>query len=225
MHADGRYRSLKIKILTRSMCYDLNASIRSSVIGMVSSIALYLKGNTTLGLFFIFVTLMQVYDWIFWINQEENRVNYITTKIAMISNHLQPIVLALLVGNLDKVSTVVLFAYIAAAVVYSSDAYNKISYTLVNRKSYPSLYWEWNDLPWAVPFYSLFLLSFMVTCRNLPAPTSYILMALNAITFMFSYYTYKESTVGKGWCYIAAYVPLLFQGNLEGILEGNLGSP
>jgi hypothetical protein len=194
------------------MCYDLNASIRATIIGTVSSIALCLRGSMALGLFFVFVTLMQLYDWIFWENQMENRVNYITTKIAMITNHLQPIVLAFLVNRvypLDGLTKAVMLSYVMTSILYSADVYGRISYTLVSKESYPSLYWEWNDMPWSVPFYGLFLLSFMLTCSNLPAPTSYILMALNVLTFAFSYYTYKKTTIGKGWCYIAAHVPLL----------------
>ena len=60
------------------------------------------KTNKILAFFFGFVGFMQVFDWIFWKNQDmsdpkQEKTNYLFTKIAMIFNHLQPIVLGLLI--------------------------------------------------------------------------------------------------------------------------------
>ena len=39
---------------------------------------------------------MQLFNYIFWKNQKYNNINKITTKIAILFNHLQPIILILL---------------------------------------------------------------------------------------------------------------------------------
>ena len=60
------------------------------------------KTNKILAIFFAFIGLMQLFDWIFWenqniSNQNEKLINFIFTKIAMFVNHLQPIVLAIVI--------------------------------------------------------------------------------------------------------------------------------
>lgn len=207
------------------MCYDLQASIRSSITSFITCYILYnntLNQNNKihytfqlLALFFAFVSLMQIYDWIFWEslnkNKGENQTNYIFTKIAMITNHLQPIIYAYLVNKvhtLNSISKLVLVIYIILSFVYSIYAFNKITYTIVTDKSKPSLDWEWNFLEYSYPFYMLFLLSLTLTSLNLPYPLNSLMIVINICTFVFSYYTYKRETMGKGWCFIASYVPI-----------------
>lgn len=203
------------------MCYDLQASIRSTLTGFITCYILYnynLSQNSnvhrtfqTLALFFAFVTLMQVYDWIFWESGGETPTNYIFTKIAMISNHLQPIVLAFVVNQvypLDETSKLVLLVYSIFSIVYSVDAYNRLQYTTVTERSKPVLDWEWNSFEYAGPLYTLFLLSFIFTSLNLPYPLNYLMVSINIITFTFSYYTYKNTAIGRSWCKSASYVPL-----------------
>lgn len=209
------------------MCYSLETSQKSAITGFLTSIILYkftFNQNKqthlifkSLALFFLFVSLMQVYDWIFWLNpftnQENLNINFIFTKIAMISNHLQPIILALVVSlytKLNYFTKLTVFIYTIVALFYSIYAYNKITYTVVTDKSSPALEWEWNNLPGAFYFYALFLFTFCVVSFNLPFPFNYILFFINIATFTFSYYTLKKNIIGRIWCKIVAYIPLLF---------------
>ena len=93
------------------MCYSLEVSRNSFLINVISCFMLFnfSKNNNAkiLSLFFLFIGFMQLFDWIFWNNQDtfnEKKmiVNKIFTKIAMIFNHLQPIVLALLLMYYKK---------------------------------------------------------------------------------------------------------------------------
>lgn len=208
------------------MCYSERASINAAIIGFVSSFLLYKESDQKLfqqlALFFAFVTLMQIYDAIFWRSLidrgGENNVNFITTKIAMITNHLQPIVLGILINMiipLNGLSKIMLYVYTIIITIYSITAFNKISYTKVSKKSSPSLDWEWNTLdlknsiinPGFV--YALFLTTVCVICLQLPDPINYIMILINLSTFFFSKFTYKNTEIGRMWCHIAAYVPLL----------------
>jgi hypothetical protein len=200
------------------MCYDIVASKRASIIGLASSFLLYNFTNTNefkgLALFFAFVTLMQVYDWIFWLNQEKNAINYLFTKIAMISNHLQPIMLACIIvfyigKNLDNESLTALCAYGIVALIYSIYIFDKIDYTLVTEKSSPSLYWQWNNFKHSSVVYAFFLLALSIISYNsFSFPLNYIMTFINIATFFFSMYTYKNSIIGRMWCHYASYVPV-----------------
>lgn len=219
------------------MCYSINASINASVVGFLSSYILYNNPFTNstshtrmifrqISIFFAFVTLMQVYDAIFWKSLQDrggkNQTNYVFTKIAMITNHLQPIVLAYLINQiipLGDITMVVLYIYTFIAIMYSINAYNRIDYTLVSEQSTPALHWKWNTLnndSLIKPelMYSLFLLTISVISLRLPYPLGVLMLLVNVLTFSFSKYTYKNTEIGRMWCFIAAYVPvflLLFE--------------
>jgi len=209
------------------MCISLRASIASSITSLVTCVILFnnvfctpqtdqnrkmRNGFKILAMFFLFVSLMQWYDIIFWMNQEKNSVNYAFTKIAMITNHLQPIVFAVLISlyfKLRKETKAVLFTYVICAIGYSMYAYNNIQYTLVTDRSSPVLYWEWNLLNgWSI-MYALFLLTLCVLSMELPAPVNYIMLFINVGSFMLSWFQVKREVVGKMWCAIASYIPLI----------------
>lgn len=196
------------------MCYSKVASVRAAVIGFGSSFLLYNTSTNVvykrLALFFAFVTLMQVYDAIFWDN-EENNVNLTFTKIGMITNHLQPIVLAFLLSDIVTLSTmsmIILFMYTVFALGYSAEAFKKIQYTKVTKESYPSLFWEWNSLPNSFMMYTLFVTTLTIIVMQLKPPISYIMALVNILTFTFSKFKYKNTEVGRMWCKNVAYVPL-----------------
>ena len=133
---------------------------------MITSYILYTYSNNIenklFAFIFAFIGLMQLYDWIFWENQDitnksQADINFVTTKLAMITNHLQPIVLALLIyyfkGKIGKISTYMLVIYVIFMMIYSIKTFNKITYTLTEKvdvrrlvkdEERTSLFWEWN---------------------------------------------------------------------------------
>lgn len=217
--------------ILKSMCYTLKASINTSIIGLVSSFILYNKTSDVsnkyskifkvLALFFTFVTLMQIYDVIFWKSLEydnvggKTQINFLFTKIAMITNHLQPLVLAYLINTiipLNTVSKFMVLIYTILGIVFSIRAFNKISYTVVTETSSPSLYWEWNNFDksyFGYLVYTVFLMTFAVLCFQLDYPINIVMMLFNFFTFFLAKYKYKASGVGRFWCVFAAYIPLV----------------
>jgi hypothetical protein len=80
------------------MCYSKEVSQRSFILNLITSYILYTytdnAENKIIAIFFAFVGSMQLYDWIFWETQDikntsQANINFITTKLAMITNHLQ----------------------------------------------------------------------------------------------------------------------------------------
>lgn len=222
------------------MCYSKEQSKQSFIINIITCYILYNYSNSStykiLALFFGFVGIMQLLDIIFWTNQninesEQARINYITTKIAMIINHLQPIILAYLIykykHSLGKYSQKIIVIYTIAIIIYSIDSYNKIKYTLqekvdvknINKLLYPnsndnirsSLKWEWNLQNNNFLIYTIFLITLVIlSYENFNYPFNIILAFINVFTFILSAHFYKGQSLGRFWCKIAAWIPLFF---------------
>lgn len=213
------------------MCYSKEVSRDSYIINIITCYILYYyhSNNSTykiFALFFAFVGLMQLFDWIFWEHQDmssdnDKKINFIFTKIAMFANHLQPIVLAYLIyhyyGKLKDVSLVILILYIIFIIPYTINAYNQIDYTLQQKinvidlkEPKPSLYWQWNSKYNSFIVYALFLIALSIfSLENFSYPMNIIFAFINVFTFFLSDYYYKGHSTGRFWCKNASLVPLL----------------
>ncbi len=200
------------------MCYTADKSIYAFIVG--SSISLYLFNQTSsdlkvIGGFFFFVSFMQLFDYIFWTtkNIETNRL---TTKIACIFNHLQPLVLAYLIikykGVLSPELNKLVLLYGLVITVYTVSNWKSLDTTVVTKESSPSLDWKWNHWKYAGGVYILFLIALMTLFfYNTNYPYNYVSMILVFISFLFSYYKYQiQKSTGRFWCYFAAYAPAIF---------------
>lgn len=210
------------------MCYSKEVSQRSFIINVITCYILYnYNSNNTnkiLALFFAFVGLMQLFDWIFWehqnmFNQNEKNINFVFTKIAMIANHLQPIILALILylfnGKLPILSIYIVILYTIVVVPYTKSL--SIDYTLVkniktkNNKTKTSLYWQWNSAHNSYLVYAIFLITLSVlSFENFNYPMNIILVFINLFSFFLANFYYKSEYVGRFWCETASLIPLLF---------------
>lgn len=198
------------------MCYTANVSLIAFVVNVVTCSFLY-RYNQVLALFFWFVGLMQVYDFIFWLNPVKNSTNAFFTKLACITNHLQPIFLAWLIQQKKSkplkplsISTVTLYTLVIA--FYTLIHWNQIDYTLVTPQSQPSLFWKWNNMPGNGIAYGMFLTTLtLISWAELEHPVNAVASVINVVSFFLSMYYYKgQTSVGRFWCYFATYVPLIF---------------
>lgn len=198
------------------MCYSLQASISSLIINIISTIFLlnvtknqYIKA---LSFFFAFVGIMQFYDAIFWLTQENFlHLNRVVTKMAMVTNHFQPIILYLLISLFTKIrfnlfTNLVLILYIIFATFYTYIHFNRLTLTKIHGIT---LKWEWNYFKYAPILYTLFLILLSLISFHLPYPLNILMFLVNIISFAFSYKISKSSGTGRLWCKIAAYIPLI----------------
>ncbi len=213
------------------MCYTPEVSRNAFVINIVSCLVLFVLARiklqskpelknqyTTVVFFFLFVGLMQLFDYIFWTNSANTSINRTTTKIAMISNHLQPIVLGLLImfvmnKNLDGISKSVLGLYTVVMVVYSIANWNKLKGTQKTIESKDSLNWTWNHFKYSEILYTLFLASLVVLFyRNFSdARLRTVSVFLVVVSFFFSLWKYQiKLSTGRFWCYFASLAPLIY---------------
>lgn len=210
------------------MCYSKEVSQRSFIINVITCYILYnyKSDNNThkiLALFFAFVGLMQLFDWIFWEHQSQNendkRINFIFTKIAMVANHLQPIILAMILyifnGKLPNLSICIVMLYTIVVLHYTTNL--NIDYTLVKTvktksdKVKTSLYWQWNSAHNSYLVYAIFLITLSVlSFENFNYPMNIILVFINLSSFFLSNFYYKAEYVGRFWCEISSLIPLMF---------------
>lgn len=202
------------------MCYDANTSLTSFLINYLSTFIVFLFALnydvTIAAQFFSYVGLMQLFDYIFWMNPGPSNINYNITKIAMIVNHLQPIILVLLIYNYKKTvsinTLIALTLYIIIASIYSQNAWNKITYTR-EKENGKGLNWEWNTLPGQTIMYTLFLLTLLISIyENFNGFTKYLLLFLFTISYIISYlknYIDNNKSTGRLWCYYSSFIPII----------------
>lgn len=197
------------------MCFSLAASRNAFLVNLVSCAALLTLGwkrkeARVIALFFGFVGLMQLYDWIFWANLQPNRLNYVVTKLAMISNHMQPIVLALLLCPPGYMSIAITSIYAVYACWYSITMFSVIKHTMVHPRTSPYLFWEWNSGPGNGIMYALFFASLCILfLENFAWPLNLMLLTINVATFVLSGSFFKSTIIGQFWCLFASYTPLV----------------
>jgi len=204
------------------MCFDIQTSLVALFVNICSSIALFLyakksenKQLKVISFFFLFVGFMQFWDAIFWTYDSTTKINIYSTKLAMIWNHLEPIILALLIyvfmGNLTIFSKIIIVIYTISSILYSSNGWNSLTCTRVTKYTCGSLYWQWNDMRGYSFFYTLFFISLIILSNQFTGWIKWASILITSITFFFSFYKYKSSSsVGRFWCYFAAFSPLFF---------------
>jgi hypothetical protein len=215
------------------MCYSYEQSRNNLLISLITCIILYnYKNNKNYKIFaliFGYVGIMQLFDMIFWSTQNikdpyNAKLNYITTKIAMLVNHSQPLVFAYIIysfiGKLGILTLLILTIYSFVMLIYTYFAYHKINYTLVSNKYIKShnytvtpsrygLHWTWNYQPYYKEVYTIYLLTLIIlSYENLSNPYNIILALIFLLSFLFSSFYFKTQSVGRWWCKIAAFTPI-----------------
>jgi len=208
------------------MCYDARMSIIALTINIISVIFLlhFAKHSNPkeksqlmiVSYFLLYVGVMQFWDTVFWLNNSDTLVNKYSTKAAMLWNHFEPIVLFLLIWLINvKIKTpslIFIGLYVIGCVIYSCAIFSKLDGTKKTEKSGDSLDWEWNHFEYADIFYLLFLVTLIVLFYfEFDGWIRIVSIFLTIISFLFSFYKYRMNmSVGRVWCYIAAFFPVIY---------------
>jgi hypothetical protein len=200
------------------MCITSFDSILVYIINIISTGLLYNYGGTPdtkiTAIFLLFVGQMQLFDYIFWETEKCSLINKITTKLAIIFNHLQPIILHLLIQyyglSINQVSNLLFYIYIYAATLYSINALYNVVCTGKSKKT-GIIYWEWNFMKYNTIFYTLFMIFMISTIFNFKDKKfSYFLNFLVILTYISGHLKpILNETTGRIWCYYAASLPLI----------------
>jgi hypothetical protein len=113
---------------------------------------------------------------------------------------------------MKRTSFIFIGLYMVACIIYSGSIFSKLGGTKKTKRSADSLYWEWNYFKFNDLFYMLFLATLVVLfyfefdgwIRN-------VSIFITIASFLFSMYKYQVNvSVGRFWCYIAAFSPLIY---------------
>jgi hypothetical protein len=204
------------------MCFSPETSIISFLFGIIGSILVFTLGgdsNKIIALFLGFVSSMQFIEYLLWNHQKCDWYNRLLSNLGMWLNHLQPIVLGILVLIFNKNLVYfyriigVLIAYLCIIIPYSLQFGEKniIKCTLKNVKT-KHLLWTWNGLNYSITVYIFFLFSFVyLFLYGLPNKILGVICAIIAVfTFGTSLIIYPQNFVGAMWCFYTAFIPIIY---------------
>lgn len=216
------------------MCYTSTDSILAYIINLTTSVYLYKKAKNNdykiIALFLLFVGQMQLFDYLLWKNQSCNLTNKIVTKFAIIFNHLQPVVLYLLIryykktykknSKLNKYSNLVLALYLLLIIPYTGKLWksnncsikDRVCCTLPFKKEdgLTVLDWQWNTRPYNKIVYFVFVISLLINSLEIQT-NNIILISILFITLgSAAKIPIFNKSIGRGWCYFVSICPLIF---------------
>ena len=134
------------------MCFSKEVSLATFLTGIFGGILCISTGvpdYQIIGLFFIFISLMQGIEYLLWSHQKCDNYNIFLTYLGLILNHLQPVILFILLymyskdkfNKYKKIIVSILVIYIITIVLYSLQF--KSQCTLKDQENH--LYWKYHD--------------------------------------------------------------------------------
>jgi hypothetical protein len=206
------------------MCYSENASIISFSFGIIGSLLCVSLGTVTdkiLGFFMCFVSLMQGIEYLLWRHQMCDNYNKIISILGMMLNHLQPIVLGLIVILFNpKLSETTLrwiyffmAIYLLIIIPYSIQfLQDSDSLCTIKNKETKHLQWNWNSFKYFNFVYTIFTLTFCALfLLGLPKLKYGIYAALvSIITILTSKYFYPQKHTGAIWCFYVVFLSAIY---------------
>ena len=206
------------------MCFSSELSILSFIVGLTGSILCISLGKITdkiIGYFLAFVSLMQEIEFLLWNHQICDSYNKVISFIGMLLNHLQPIVLGLLIFIFNtKIETKKLYLifgllcfYIIIIIPYSIQFItNKNLYCTLKGINKPHLLWKWNNLNYALFAYCTFsIILYLTLLLGIPNILYGLCIAFIGFTIhLISLIIYPTKYSGAIWCFFTAFLPLIY---------------
>ena len=199
------------------MCFNNEISIISYLIGISGCIILYYREYKIESLFYAFVIQMQLIEYLLWLNNSCNWINKLITKIGIVFNHLQPIILYILIvyynSNINKYSlnfiNFIIIFYFISTIAYLSYNYKLLNSCTVGIENKKELFWEiqYGDFK---KYYIIFVFTLILLILLGFNKHNYLNAYLIIMTYVISYIKYYNTKgIGTIWCLFAAYVPVL----------------
>lgn len=204
------------------MCFSEKASIVTFIIGLVGSILCISLGgidDKIIGYIFAFISSMQLIEFLIWRHQKCDDYNRFLSLCGMILNHLQPIVLGIIILILNKnfirnkfLFYLSLLVYLIVIIPYSIQFYMKPELQCTLKDKSTHLKWYWNSLKYGTLVYAIFLLTYCILCivgfSNIK--TGIFMAFFGVLSFLLSLYFYKSKYVGALWCYFVVFFPIVY---------------
>lgn len=197
------------------MCFNSYTSLISLLIGLIFCFLLWNeKGNSVkiISVLWTFVLLMQLFEWLIWLNQHSNKsIQLFLTKCTMIANLLQPIVVVFLCVHFLP-STYNLYL-LGSLLFYISFMFIKLYYIrdpityLTPSGSCKHLQYDWwKNTSWEVLFYLIPIIASILCCMR-PLSLAIFESAYILLTLFVSIIIYSCG-IPSLWCWMAAFASL-----------------
>lgn len=213
------------------MCFNYQVSLITFMLGVICSYALickntdtdtdtntYKKENYIFGIFFIFIALIQLMDFIIWIDLDNNYyLNKLIGVIGPILNVCQPVILYIIkylyfkpkISNLN----LDLLVFILNSLYFTYFLSNYLNYLkssdLITHVSHGNLRWSWLDYIKTNKSYLSYSYLILVTINIMYLTDMNYSFTLVSITYFFLYLSHKYFgyNVGELWCFFGAFIP------------------
>lgn len=204
------------------MCYSKSLSLKSFLFGIISSLYLYINNNNssyinnenkTIALFFSFVSLMQLVEYFLWSDLKCTGINQTTSKIGILLNHFQPVVLLLISlfylesnNSLDFNIIILINIIYSIYVIYDYKRFLNEKNFCVKPNKKGHLDWTWKH-NFNYTFYHLLIFLNLLNYNNYSKLTMSII--LSYVLFFVSLTKFKDN-IGEFWCLMVTGIPFLF---------------
>jgi len=203
------------------MCFNDKTSIVTFLIGTGFSIILmnygnikYKKDNIVFGIFFIFISLIQFMDFLFWIDlQNKLGINYIVTLLGPLLNVGQPLILYVIkllnfsigkkINKIDIFIALLNCLYLFYLIKMYSTFISKGK--KITSVKYNHLTWPW--LKYSNKSYYLFMLT--INIFYLSNFTYSFIVFLVTYFFLYLSIIYFSYRIGELWCFFGSFIPII----------------
>lgn len=199
------------------MCWNKETSIISFIIGTLINICVMLYFKNTLfyafGIVWQWVLMMQLSEYLIWIDQEGKSTNNIGTKSALLFNLTQPIIVFLVLMCITTVplsfkilSSIILLFYISFMFLHLNKVSEYEKITPTQNCSHLNLKW-WNDIKFSGILYciTLFIIVFLLLR---PVNLAIFTLIFIFVTLFISSFIYGCGAPSM-WCWFVVPFPLL----------------
>ena len=190
------------------MCFSERASIVSFFFGIMGSLLLISLGginNKIIGYYYMYVSLLQFIDFLFWRHQICDDYNRMISFLGMLLNHSQPFVLGMLILLFNPIHQNIIYTlmlvYLCVIIPYSIPFVidKKLQCTLKGKENH--LIWNWNLMKYKKFVYFIYVVAvsgmFIYGLTNYKIGLLFAMIAI--ITFLSSLVIYTEKYLGTIW--------------------------
>lgn len=199
------------------MCYTPEDSLVAYGINTIFCVILWFVTKTAdykvIAAFLFFVGQMQLFDYLFWEQPACTTGNWLTTKLAILFNHAQPLVLGgLLVAfglPLSAAAAASLALYTLLAIPYTWTQLRDVNCT---QPKGGIMVWEWNHGQYNMPVYAAHLATLALAGFSFRDAVVRQVAPIVALLTFFVASKIPRLNISKGriWCYIASFTALPF---------------
>lgn len=201
------------------MCFSAEVSLSAFILGLSSSILLYRKGQVfdrIVALYFAYISFMQGIEWLLWNHQTCDDYHKQLSRLGMIINLSQPIILGIMLiyftgKNIAAILAIMLLYFLCTLLIYF--LYTPDLQCTTPRPNDPHLVWNWTLLPYHyIISWTGYITAIMGICLlGMPSiKTGIVSAAIYLISMLLSMIVYPREDAATMWCFISSGAPLTY---------------